>query len=206
LGNGKPTGDAVMNTTSSDDATLVSLCIQERSNAAFPRELIDRYGRLVMQTITWTFRRFSSDVREDVEDVFQEVFVSLFRDNGGALLRFDPSRASLGTYLCTIARNATINAVKRKKHDSDEDVDAIGEDSLNPEMLMEKKDARERIEALLPSLSAKERFFFRLYFDDCMPPEEIAGVLHVSIDTVYSKKAKIQEKIRHLFPQTIEKG
>jgi RNA polymerase sigma-70 factor, ECF subfamily len=195
-----------MNTTSCDDATLVSLCAAERSNVAYPRELIDRYGRLVMQTVTWTFRRFSSDIREDVEDVFQEVFVSLFKDGCNALLRFDPSRASLGTYLCTIARNATINAVKRRKCDSDEDIDAIGEDSLNPEMLLEKKDAKERIESLLPSLSVKERFFFKLYFEDCMPPEEIAGVLNISIDTVYSKKAKIQEKIKHLFPQPIEKG
>jgi RNA polymerase sigma-70 factor (ECF subfamily) len=195
-----------MNRTSCDDATLVSLCAAQRSDAAFPRELIDRYARLVMQTITWTFRRFSSDIREDVEDVFQEVFVSLFKDDCSALARFDPSRASLGTYLCTIARNATINAVKRKKRDSDEDVDAIGEDTLNPEALLEKKDARERIEALLPSLSANERLFFKLYFEDCMPPEEIAGVLNVSTDTVYSKKAKIQEKIRNLFPHPIEKG
>jgi RNA polymerase sigma-70 factor, ECF subfamily len=195
-----------MNSTSCDDATLVSLCAARGSSAAYPRELIDRYGRLVMQTITWTFRRFSSDVREDIEDVFQEVFVSLFKDRGSALLRFDPSRASLGTYLCTIARNATLNAVKRKKYDGDGDVDSIGEDSLNPEALLEKKDARERIEALMPSLSAKERLFFKLYFEDCMPPEEIAGVLRVSVDTVYSKKAKIQEKIKQLFPQPIEKG
>jgi RNA polymerase sigma-70 factor, ECF subfamily len=195
-----------MNSTSCDDATLVTLCAEKGSDSAFPKELISRYGRLVMQTITWTFRRFARDNREDVEDVFQEVFVSLFKDHGSALLRFDPSRASLGTYLGTIARNATINALKRRKCDGDEDVDAIGEDSLNPEALLEKKDARQRIEALLPSLSVKERLFFKLYFEDCMPPEEIAGILNVSIDTVYSKKAKIQEKIRHIFPQPIEKG
>ena len=194
-----------MNLVSCDDATLVNLCIRERGNAAFPRELINRYGRLVMQTITWTFKRFSSDIREDIEDVFQEVFVSLFKDNAGALLRFDPVRASLGTYLCAVARNATINACKKRKCD-DEYIDSIGNDYFNPEALLEKKDVKERIEALLPSLSVKERLFFKLYFEECMPPEEIAGILGVTIDTVYSKKAKIIEKIKHLYPQTIEKG
>jgi RNA polymerase sigma factor (sigma-70 family) len=195
-----------MNITSTDDATLVNLCIRNRNDDSFPRELIERYGRLIMQTITWTFKRFSKVIREDVEDVFQEVFASLFKDQCVALIRFDPHRASLGTYLGTIARNAAINACKRNKNDGEEYTDSIGCDYINPEILLEKKEVAERIQTMLPLLSVKERLFFKLYFEDFMPPEEIAVILGVAIDTVYSKKAKIIDKLKHLFPQTFEKG
>jgi RNA polymerase sigma factor (sigma-70 family) len=64
----------------------------------------------------------------------------------------------------------------------------------------------EQIGSLLSSLSVKERLFFKFYFEDCMPPEEIAGILGVTIDTVYSKKTKIIEKLKHLLPKPIEKS
>jgi RNA polymerase sigma-70 factor (ECF subfamily) len=195
-----------MNHASFDDETLVKLCIQHQSDDVFTRELVERYGRLIMQTITWTFKRFSSAIREDIEDVFQEVFASLFKDQCSALARFDPKRASLGTYLCTIARNATINACKKKRVDIKEYIDSIGGGYLNPETLLENMDLMEQIESIRSLFSVKERLFFKFYFEDCMPPEEIADVLGVTIDTVYSKKAKIVEKLKHLLPKHGEKG
>jgi RNA polymerase sigma-70 factor, ECF subfamily len=195
-----------MNAASIDDATLVRLCIAERNDDAFPRELIHRFGRLIMQTISWTFRRFSKSIREDIEDVFQEVFVSLFKNDCEALAHYDPSRASLGTYLCTIAKNAAINACKRKRVDIVEYTDIPGEERETPETLLDLKDAAQRIESILPSLTARERFFFKLYFEDNAPPEEIAEILGVSIDTVYSKKAKIIGKLRDCVPETIKQG
>ncbi len=204
--NNRTPGEIIMNHAFPDDASLVKLCIQNRNDDAFPRELINRYGRLIMQTITWTFQRCSTVIREDTEDVFQEVFSSLFKDQCNALARFDSSRASLGTYLSVIAKNATINACKKKRYTIEEYTDSSGQEFENPEMMMEKKDVTEKIQASLPLLSVKERLFFKLYFEDYMPPEEIAGILGVTIETVYSKKAKIIDKLKQLLPQSVEKG
>ena len=54
-----------------------------------------------------------------------------------------------------------------------------------------------QIHAVMNSASSKEQLFYSLYFEELVPPEEIAIILNISIDTVYSKKSKIIEKIKN---------
>jgi RNA polymerase sigma-70 factor (ECF subfamily) len=186
-----------MNITEADDATLIGLCIAEKNNERFPRELIRRYGNTVMQTIAWTFRRFSHVVREDVEDVFQEVFTSLYNNECSAIKKFDPIRAQFGTYVSAIARHSAINACRRKRNCEDELTDTIEGNGLEIEKMLENRENMKQIHAVMNSASSKEQLFYSLYFEELVPPEEIAIILNISIDTVYSKKSKIIEKIKN---------
>ena len=185
-----------MNLVEADDATLIGLCIADKNNRRFARELIRRYGKIVMQIITWTFHRFAQVIHEDIEDVFQEVFTSLYKDQCKALVRFDPNRAQFGTYVSAIAKHSAINACKRKRYNEDEYTDTIEDDCLDIEKMLENKENIEKIHTVTNTLSTKEHLFYNLYFEEFMPPEEIAEVLTISVDTVYSKKAKIIEKVK----------
>lgn len=157
-----------------------------------------------MQTITWTFQKYSAKDREETEDVFQEVFVSLFENDSRKLKAYVPGRAGLGTYLMTIARTSAINALNSRKKGRVE----ISENIIDEEngfLPVEDAEMMEKIRGMLVGFTAQERLFYHLYFEECMPPETIANVMGVTIESVYSKKAKIIEKIkkemRHVIKQ-----
>lgn len=187
-----------------DDESLVALCVARSSDKRVLNELIRRYGGLVMQAITWTFQKYSAKDKEETEDVFQEVFVSLFENDLGKLKAYDPCRAGLGTYLMSIARTMAVNALNKRKMGKVEVSENIidEEDGFLP---VEDAEMMEKIRSMLAGFTAQERLFYRLYFEACMPPETIADVMGVTVDSVYSKKAKIIEKIkkgmRHVIKQ-----
>ena len=51
-------------------------------------------------------------VKEDAEDITQEVFITVYQK----LSTFDPMRAMFSTWLFTIARNKSINYLRRRKN------------------------------------------------------------------------------------------
>ena len=178
-----------------DDESLVALCVAQSSDKRVLNELISRYGRLVLQTITWTFQRYTVGNTEDIEDVFQEVFLSLFENDSVKLKAFDPCRAGLGAYLRCIARNLAINALHKREKGKVEMTENII-DEEDGFLAVENEEMMEKIRSMLVDFTGQERLFYHLYFEEFMPPETISDVMGVTVDSVYSKKAKIIEKIK----------
>jgi RNA polymerase sigma factor (sigma-70 family) len=178
-----------------DDESLVAQCVARTSDKRVLNELIRRYGRLVLQTIAWTFQRYAAAYREDIEDVFQEVFISLFENDSVKLKGFDPCRAGLGTYLRTIARNTAINALHKRKKGNVEITDTIVDDE-DGFLAVDDEEIMDKIRRMLAEFTAQERLFYHLYFEECMLPETISKVLGITVDSVYSKKAKFIGKIK----------
>ena len=52
---------------------------------------------------------------DDAEDVFQDVFLRLSRNDFRLLHNYDPARAALSTYLTIISRSVALNAMRRKR-------------------------------------------------------------------------------------------
>ena len=97
-------------------------------------ELLDRMASGDREALAIIFRRHHGTVyrfsrqmlgsKEAAEDVTQDVFVALTRTAG----RFNPSTASLSTYLYGIARNLVLQRYKRSRSRIEVDIDAIGGD------------------------------------------------------------------------------
>lgn len=179
-----------------EETALIEHCITDSTDKRILREFIRRYGPMVLQTITWICRRSPATVREDREDIFQEVFASLFEDGAKALRNFDPKQAHFATYLLTITKHLSINACKRKRKNDVELTEDMPEEENDPRMDMENKEMTGKVRELLASFSGLDRLFYHLYFKEYLPPETIARVLGISTDSVYSKKAKLVEKIK----------
>lgn len=85
------------------DADLVRLLLKQDDDAL--RELIRRYERSIYAFVFRTLRQ-----RETAQEVVQDVFIELFE-----ALRTYKGEASLKTYLFTIARNKTIDSIRKNK-------------------------------------------------------------------------------------------
>src|SRR2546428_9323731 len=87
-----------------DDATLLALV--RRGDEHAMASLFDRYSKVVYSVALRVLRDPAS-----AEDVLQEVFMQIWRNPNG----FIATRGSLGGWLAVVARNRSIDALRRKR-------------------------------------------------------------------------------------------
>ena len=59
------------------DVQLIQRCLLHPLQYRDARELLIRYGKLVMQAISWVYTRYGVKDSQEIEDVFQDVFALL---------------------------------------------------------------------------------------------------------------------------------
>ena len=126
---------------------------------------------------------------EDMEEIVQELFVGLWRNERRLLKTFVPEKSSLRTWLTMKARSAALNFVKRSKPQvvSIEDVDKI---AIPARRLREGLDFPEGV------LSPAERRVLLQLVEENLAPDEVARESNVSTQTVYALKSKAINKLR----------
>src|SRR6202140_2094205 len=87
-----------------DDATLLALV--QRGDESAMASLFDRYSKILYSVALRGLRDPAS-----AEDVLQEVFMQIWRNPSG----FVATRGSLGGWLAVVARNRSIDALRRKR-------------------------------------------------------------------------------------------
>jgi len=97
-----------LSTGAASDAGLVS-AIRSGDQAAMA-SLYDRYSAIVYSVALRVLRDTGA-----AEDVLQEVFMQLWRKPGV----FDASRGNLGAWLAVIARNRSIDALRKRHSEND---------------------------------------------------------------------------------------
>ena len=169
----------------SSDATLVERLPFDRSGDEL-RELYRRYsGEL------FGFAMGALGDREQAEEVVQDVFAQLWRHAG----RYDNSRASVRTWLYSIARNRIVDvhrrAAARPRRADEGSPEAAGEldASLDQAVL------RWQITAALARLSPAHREVIRLAHYGGLTMREIAERTGVPLGTV---KSRTSYALRHL--------
>jgi len=129
--------------------------------------------------------RILRDAR-DAEDVLQEVFVQVWRDAG----RFDATRASVKTWLFTIARSRALDRWRSRRSQEqrftaapDESLDRAGASDGGQEAAA----LRDYVGRCLGKLSSNEQAVLRLAYFDGYTQEEIAARLNEPLGTVKSR-------------------
>lgn len=190
-----------------DDAALV------RSVAAGSEDalaaLYDRY----VDSIHAVALRLTND-RQVAEEVVQETFLALW--NRAEL--FDPSLASLATWLRTIARNRTVDRIRAAgrrpplvalpgqgdERETDVGFDRVGPDAvvlggavadLGPEAAAEAADVRAAVASALTTMPEHERTVIILAYREGLTQSEIAERLDWPLGTV---KTRTRRALAHL--------
>jgi len=141
------------------------------------RILVERYQRPVLsmiQRLIWDSHR--------CEEIGQDVFVMAFRK----LCAFDPARSQFSTWLFTIARNMSINALKKKIPVPMEILPEMP-DSRNPSDELSDKEMFTQLDEALKTLPGKLQRAFILAEFEQMPYEEIARIEGARLGAIKSR-------------------
>lgn len=151
------------------------------------RWIIERYQRPVFQMVS----NLISD-RHTVEDITQDVFMTVYQK----LSTFDPMRSRFSTWLFTIARNKSINVLRKGKRET----------SMNPQMMSvsgnpgDQSDHEffQQMDVALNQLPPGQKRAFMLAEFENLPYDQIAQIECVSIGTVKSRIHRAKKKLRKM--------
>jgi RNA polymerase sigma factor (sigma-70 family) len=155
---------------------------------------VRRYAALIVAAV-----RSVAPTSGDVEDLTQEVFVRLCKDDYRLLRSYDATRASLSTWITIVARSTARDALRRRRPNS-VPIEAVPEAHL-------KVDAVEPAPKLkLPEtlLSPRQREILGMLYDGEMDVAEIAQALQIDPQTVRSAHHKAMLKLRAYFKAEME--
>ena len=146
---------------------------EERAMAA----LYDRYSKVVYSVALRVLRDPAA-----AEDVLQEVFMQIWRNPGG----FEATRGSLGGWLAVVARNRSIDALRRKRPtDSVDEIALASNYNLADEA--ERNNMMERARGVIVRLPLEQRKTLEMAFFDGLTHTEIAEMTGEPLGTVKTR-------------------
>jgi RNA polymerase sigma factor (sigma-70 family) len=127
------------------------------------------------------------------EECAQEVMATLWQK---AHL-FDPARASVATWVFTIARNKRIDALRKARRAEPEELDWGPEPEPDQAEVMEAQEETDRLGRALAALPEKQRALIERAFYGDLSHSEIAEETGLPLGTIKSRIRLALDKLRH---------
>lgn len=142
------------------------------------------------------------DLRQEVEDMVQEVFVELFEDDAKTLRRWDPERLPLEAFVGYVARIRTAEVLRSRRSPWREDPnppDELPDRSLRrtPEDDALSQDELRKVHLCLTAgFRPADAHLFELFFLRQVSPQEAADASGRSVAAVYKWRSRLYERAR----------
>jgi RNA polymerase sigma-70 factor (ECF subfamily) len=164
------------------DEELIDLYISGDDRAL--KELIERYTPQIYNFV----RRFVGE--NEADDITQDVFIKVWKN----LKKFNSKKSSFKTWIFTIARNTTIDFMRKKKIvlfsnlDNEENIfeETIKDEVALPDEILQKLQDVELLNSLLEKLPEQYKTVLALHYQEEMTFEEAGKVLGKPLNTVKS--------------------
>ncbi len=121
--------------------------------------------------------------KEEAEEVASDVMINLWRDRDKL-----PKIANIRVYAFVIARNMSLNVLKKRLNKEIVFLDEIEVDILlnapNPEQILINDELKQTLEKAVQALPAKCKLVFKLIKEEGLSYKETAEILKISIKTV----------------------
>jgi RNA polymerase sigma-70 factor (ECF subfamily) len=155
---------------------------------------VRRYAGLIVAAV----RGVARDAGE-VDDLVQEVFLRLCRDDFRLLRTYDPARAGLSTWITIVARSTARDAMRRYRPVV-VPIEAVPEGRL----AVDPVEPVRRLKLPEALLSPRQREILTMLYDQEMDVAEVAKALGIDPQTVRSAHHKAMVKLRAHFKSEAE--
>ena len=135
--------------------------------------------------------------RENTEDLVSDIFMRAMSQYDS----FDPSKASVRTWLCTIARNCLIDYFRKNGRRKTENLDDAPEPSAVDEYEILKNPVNQEVYRLLEKLSDEERELLSMIYVQELKNPQIGEILGINAKAVSERHRRLLAKLR-----AMEKG
>ncbi|WP_431358186.1 sigma-70 family RNA polymerase sigma factor [Thalassococcus arenae] len=180
--------------TREDSAEWVERIVRIRDNkdeAAF----VEVFGHFAPRVKAFLMRSGADAAL--AEECVQEVLATVW--NKAAL--FDPSRASVATWIFTIARNKKIDALRKQRRPEPEDLPWGPESEPDQAEIIGLQQESEKLGAAIAALPEKQRDLIqKAYFGD-LSHSEIAEQTGLPLGTIKSRIRLALDRLRHAMDQ-----
>lgn len=162
--------------------------IRDRKDQAAFARVFDHFAPRVKSFL------MNSGASPDVaEDVAQDVMVTLWRKAA----QFDPRKASVSTWIFTIARNRRIDVLRKQRRPEPEDLTWGPEPEPDADDLLTLQEDRDQLGEALSSLPEKQKdLVLRAYYGD-LTHREIAEATGLPLGTIKSRLRLALDRLRH---------
>jgi RNA polymerase sigma factor (sigma-70 family) len=186
----------------------------EREPAAV-RALVDRLSPVIERKVAATLWRRAPgrNVRQEVRDMTQAVFLSLFEEDGKALRAWDPGRGSpLESFVALLTHRQVISILRRGRTspwpdeptESDR-LERISPPTLGPEDVIGSREHLSRLlDRIREELSPIGLELFQRLIVDEEPLAEVAAKVNKSEQALYQWKSRLLRQIRTLSAEILE--
>ena len=163
-----------------------------RQSSKAQQQTIDRYGREVFAQVVRLVT-----VTENAEEVYQDVFMKVFRNIG----QHDAARASLRTWISRIAYNEAISFLRRKRmpvvyfEDNGHEADKLSEAEVDETLGHANAETVQLIRAALKHLPPEERALVTMFYYEERSLKEIADITESIPTTVASRLSRTRKKL-----------
>lgn len=157
-------------------------------------------------------RRKGRDVRQEVEDFTQEVFLILFADDGKVLRSWEPERGlSLQNFVGLVAKRVTASILRSGKRSPwkedptlSEDLDQTARESGPEEITATREQLRLLLDRLTEKLSPLGWHLFDLLYLHDLPIEEVMRQTNMTADAVYAWRSRLRRLACRLLEEMSE--
>ena len=191
-----------------DDLKFVQGCL--KGNKQSWSEFILRYSRLIYNYIYSVLsvkgRSLSS---EQVEDIFQEIFQALIKDNYRKLATFQGKNGcSLASWLRQVTINFTIDYLRKLKPiaslDAEDDdgftlKDTLKDLSSGASEFLDHQDRRKNLQECIGLLDPDEQYFLELFLNQGLTLDQMKEHFKINRGAVDMRKGRIFQKIQDCF-------
>ncbi|MBU0547276.1 MAG: sigma-70 family RNA polymerase sigma factor [Candidatus Omnitrophica bacterium] len=191
-----------------DDLGFVQACVKGDKQSW--NEFLTRYSRLIYNYIySVLVVKGYSLTTEQIEDVFQEIFYSLIKDNYKKLATYQARNGcSLASWLRQVTINFTIDYLRKLKPMLSIDVeieqglslkDILKDLSVDAVEFLSDQDRRKTLWECVDLLEPEEQYFMELFLNQGLSLEQIREYLKISRGAVDMRKGRIFQKLQDCF-------
>lgn len=173
-------------------------------------EFVDRYSRLVYSYIHSVFisKGFTA-TQENIDDLFQEIFLSLFKNKFQKLKTFQAKNgSSLASWLRQVTVNYVIDYMRSLRpmvsldQDNEDGLDLkniLADSSESIKDRLNVKDKLTHLKECIKNLSPDDKYFVELHVNQGLSLSRLSDHLEVKRGTLDMRKTRILERLRDCF-------